>query len=393
MNLYTISELADKCGYARTTVRDWYSHFSAYIPSKSIDDGNAYFNEDSIDFIHYIKRLRDIQLKKEEIINFLDENPKPIPYNEINKLIQNRFTLNLPTPRDLNIPYLYVLKDGQIHHVSIINERLTDFFSMSVEQKNINLNNGDSKFKIRARYARRELQVAGLIEQLESNSYRITELGQLVLKQFPKVASITQINEFIKNIDNFKHDISTDSFLDNEDSNDTNTPNEIMDEQFKRINKLLSLEILKKVKSVTPKHFESIVLDLLLAMGYGGFIGSGQTTDYGNDDGVDAIIKEDKLGLDVIYVQAKRWNNPVGRPDIQAFTGSLEGKNARKGVFITTSKFTKEAKEFINRIQKKIVLIDGEQLGSYMLEFNVGVSQERKYIVKKIDSDYFEFEE
>ncbi|GAB1810521.1 restriction endonuclease [Priestia megaterium] len=404
MQKYTIKELVDKCGYARTTVRDWISLFDEYIPSDKDLDGTIYYNDDSVETIHYFKRLRDRKLRKNEMINFLKENKEPLSEQEIDIRLERHFKDNFVqkvnkslTPRQLTIPYLKVLSDGKIHHVSEINEALTDYFSIEGQQREIFLYSGDSKFKIRARFARRELQVAGLVEQLESNTYRITDLGLKVYKQFPYGANMSLISKFIKeqtSNDGIDEEVSTEIFEDSdEDSENESTPTEIMDEQFKRINNLLALEILEKVKRVSPKRFEEIVLDLLLAMGYGGSLGSGQTTDYVKDEGVDAIIKEDKLGLDIIYIQAKRWKNNVGRPEIQAFTGSLEGKKARKGVFITTSRFTKEAQEFVRHIEKKIILIDGELLGKYMLEHNVGVSEDRKYIVKKIDTDYFEVAE
>lgn len=404
MDRYTIRELATKCGYAPTTVRDWVALFESYIPSVSDLDGTVYYNENSVEMIHYIKRLRDRKLRGNDMFRFIKQNSEPLDEKQIDIKLEKHLKENYenklnnsPTPRELTIPYLKVLSDGKIHHVSDINEALADFFSIEGQQREIFLNSGDSKFKIRARFARRELQVAGLVEQLESNTYRITNLGLKVCKQFPYSATMSLISRFIKEqakLDGNQEDVSTEIFDENEeDTGNESTPTEIMDEQFKRINNLLALEILEKVKKVSPKRFEEVVLDLLLSMGYGGTLGSGYTTDYAKDEGVDAIIKEDKLGLDIIYVQAKRWKNTVGRPDIQAFTGSLEGKKARKGVFITTSRFTKEAQDFVRNIEKKIILIDGEQLGKYMLEHNVGVSEDRKYIVKKIDSDYFEVEE
>lgn len=404
LETYTVRELATKCGYPPTTVRDWVALFDEFIPFNKNVDGTVYYDESSVETIHYIKRLRDRKLRKNDIKNFLRENRQPLNEEEIDiklgKHLKERFerkTNKSPTPRELTIPYLKVLSDGKNHHVSEINEALADFFFIEGEQREIFLHQGDSKFKIRARYARRELQVAGLVEQLELNTYRITELGLKVCNHFPYGANMALISRFIKehsDEDHNEEDVVSEIFEDSdEDIENESTPTEIMDEQFKRINNLLALEILEQVKNVSPKRFEEIVLDLLLAMGYGGSLGSGYTTDYVKDEGVDAIIKEDKLGLDIIYVQAKRWKNNVGRPEIQAFTGSLEGKKSRKGVFITTSRFTKEAYEFVMHIEKKIILIDGELLGRYMLEHNVGVSQDRKYIVKKIDSDYFKVEE
>ena len=144
----------------------------------------------------------------------------------------------------------------------------------------------------------------------------------------------------------------------------------------------------------TPVFFEKLVVDLLVAMGYGGAgKDSAIVTPYSRDDGIDGIIKEDKLGLDNIYVQAKRWTNQVTKPQIQQFSGALDEQKASKGVFITTSTFSKEARNFVAKSSKKIVLIDGQQLADYMIEFNVGVSIKKTYIIKRIDTDYFEEQE
>ena len=141
----------------------------------------------------------------------------------------------------------------------------------------------------------------------------------------------------------------------------------------------------------SPEFFERLVVDLLVSMGYGGSRSeAGERVGKTGDDGIDGIIKEDKLGLDTVCIQAKRWQNTVGRPEIQAFVGSLAGNRARKGVFITTSRFSREAQEYVQRIEQKVVLIDGETLAELMIDHNVGVSEESRYIVKRIDMDYFE---
>jgi restriction system protein len=153
----------------------------------------------------------------------------------------------------------------------------------------------------------------------------------------------------------------------------------------------LANDILEGVKKSSPTFFEHLVVDLLVAMGYGGSLkDAGQAVGRTGDDGVDGIIKEDRLGLDAVYLQAKRWSAVVGRPDVQKFAGSLEGQRARKGVFITTSQFSKEALDYVNRIEKKIVLIDGEQLSQLMIDFGIGVTEVDTYSVKKLDHDYFE---
>lgn len=169
------------------------------------------------------------------------------------------------------------------------------------------------------------------------------------------------------------------------------TPTEQLEQAFESIEKDLIEDILEKVKHQSPIFFEHLVVDLLVKMGYGGsFENSAQVTQQTNDNGIDGIIFEDKLGLDKIYVQAKRWENQVSRPKIQEFAGALVGQNANKGVFITTSTYSKEARQYVQGIQQKIVLIDGRELASYMIEYNVGVSTKRVYEIKKIDNDYFE---
>jgi restriction system protein len=168
------------------------------------------------------------------------------------------------------------------------------------------------------------------------------------------------------------------------------TPEEILENSYLSIRKNLAQELLLKIKSSSPAFFESLVVELLVKMGYGGSIkDAGRSIGRSGDEGIDGIIKEDKLGLDVIYVQAKRWENVVGRPEIQKFVGALAGQGAKKGVFITTSRFTSEAKEYQPRNETKIVLIDGESLAELMIDHNLAVSTVNIFEIKRIDNDYF----
>ena len=170
----------------------------------------------------------------------------------------------------------------------------------------------------------------------------------------------------------------------------TRTPEEILQAGYDDMRSALAQELLENVKKATPRFFEELVVELLVAMGYGGSrVDAGQAVGQSGDGGIDGIIKEDRLGLDVIYVQAKRWENSVGRPDLQGFVGSLEGHRARKGVFITTSRFSKEAKDYSERTEKKVVLIDGEQLAQLMIDYGVGVQVVATYTTKRVDSDFF----
>jgi restriction system protein len=168
------------------------------------------------------------------------------------------------------------------------------------------------------------------------------------------------------------------------------TPEEALDSAYQRLRLDLEAELLDQVKAASPSFFERLVVELLVRMGYGGTLrDAGQAVGKSGDGGIDGIIKEDRLGLDLIYIQAKRWDGTVGRPEIQKFAGALQGHRARKGVFITTSSFSADALEFTSRIESKIVLIDGAALAKHMIDHNVGVSTSRSYEVKKIDSDYF----
>lgn len=173
---------------------------------------------------------------------------------------------------------------------------------------------------------------------------------------------------------------------------DDKTPTDLIDDAFRQINSALAKDLLTKILEMSPSFFEKLVVELLVKMGYGGsFEDAASVTQYSHDEGIDGVIKEDKLGLDTIYIQAKRWDKgTVGRKEIQAFVGAINMKHASKGVFITTSTFTEEAKKCVKDVQSKIVLIDGEQLCKYMIEYNLGVSSRQVYEIKQIDSDYFE---
>jgi restriction system protein len=168
------------------------------------------------------------------------------------------------------------------------------------------------------------------------------------------------------------------------------TPEEALDSAYEHLRVDLELEVLEQVKAASPAFFERLVVELLVRMGYGGSLhDAGQAVGRSGDGGIDGIIKEDRLGLDVIYIQAKKWDSTVGRPEIQKFAGALQGHRARKGVFLTTASFSAEAIDFASRIDSKVILIDGPTLAKYMIDSNVGVSLWQMYEVKRIDTDYF----
>jgi restriction system protein len=235
------------------------------------------------------------------------------------------------------------------------------------------------------------LKKAGLLEKVRRGIYRISPRGQSVLSSHPSRIDMRFLEQFPEYIAfrDLRH-TSTAEAPDQDSGTEATTPEEGLDSAYQRLRVDLEAELLDQVMSASPAFFERLVIELLVQMGYGGTLSeAGQVVGKSGDGGIDGIIKEDKLGLDVIYVQAKRWENTVGRPDIQKFAGALQGHRARKGVFITTSGFSRDAEEFASKIDSKIVLINGAHLVSLMADHNVGVSTIRSYEVKKIDSDYF----
>jgi restriction system protein len=240
------------------------------------------------------------------------------------------------------------------------------------------------------------MKKAGLIKSAGRAQYQITERGQQISSQ-----QITRIDvKFLKQLSTEFNDFHTAKPTDKAESQTTpqqanessDTPDERLEEAYAEINASLASDLLQMLREQTPQSFEQTVVDVLLAMGYGGWSQeSGKTTQYSADGGIDGIINEDPLGLETIYLQAKRYKegNTVGRPDVQAFVGALEMKRARKGVFITASTFSKEAKEYVSMIDKKVILIDGQQLAQYMIQYNLGVSVKKNYQLKAIDTDYF----
>ncbi len=250
-------------------------------------------------------------------------------------------------------------------------------------------------FENRVGWAATYMKKAGLLEPTRRGFYRITQRGLDLLKKQPQqinVETLKQYPEFLE-FQQLKgtrsKDKKGDSFadLDLEGA----TPSEALEKAYENLRDELAGELLEKLKKAPPAFFERIVVELLVKMGYGGSrADAGKAIGRSGDGGIDGIIKEDKLGLDVVYIQAKRWdNNPVGRPEVMQFAGALQAQKANKGIFITTSRFTDDARKYVSQIGSKIVLIDGEQLSGLMIDYDVGVTTVSLYPVKKIDSDFF----
>ncbi len=250
------------------------------------------------------------------------------------------------------------------------------------------------RFVNRVAWAIAHFKKALLLEPTKRAHCQITQRGRDLLASKPERITLKLLDQYPEHRDfnkgANKSDIVPASSIQN-DVSATITPSEALEEAYQSLRDELADELLEKLKTVSPAFFEQCVVELLVKMGYGGSrTDEGRAIGRTGDGGIDGIIKEDKLGLDVIYIQAKRWGtNTVGRPDIQQFAGALQGQRANKGIFITTSRFTEDAKSFVAQIGSKIVLIDGEQLAQLMIDHDVGVATAVTYQVKRIDSDYF----
>lgn len=228
-----------------------------------------------------------------------------------------------------------------------------------------------------------------MLESPKRGYIKISKVGKQFLADNTYLDKLTK--EDLMQFESFREFISRGNKKNLVSHNDSETPTEIIEQKIQEVNEALADELLRKIKNSSPKFFEKLVIDLLLKMGYGGSEREmAEVVGKSGDEGIDGTIKEDKLGLDVIYIQAKRWEGPVGRPEIQKFVGALAGKKAKKGVFFTTSTFTDEAKDYVSHLEQKVVLIDGNKLADLMIKYNVGISVERVIEIKRIDSDYFE---
>lgn len=298
--------------------------------------------------------------------------------------------MTVPEYQTFMLPLLKLAGDQQEHTLSEAYDRLAKEFNISDAERSELLPSGkQSRFDNRIGWARTYLKKAGLIESAGRGIFRITSRGLDVLKSKPQ--SITK--EYLTRFPEFKEFQARQSVKEdngNSDEDHNRTPDETLDAAYQVLRRTLAQDLLDRIKNNSPRFFEKAVVDLLLAMGYGGSrIDAGEIVGKSGDGGIDGIIKEDKLGLDAIYIQAKRWADTVGRPTLQGFAGSLAGQKARKGVFITTSQFSQDAKTYVERLDMKIVLIDGEQLAQLMIDYGVGVAEKIAYSVKRVDEDYF----
>ena len=273
-----------------------------------------------------------------------------------------------------------------------LRDRIASDLSLTPEDISQKLPSGvQTVFANRIAWSTVYLAKAGALERVKRGVFRITERGkELLALNLPKltIQNLAKYPEFVA----FRRGSQSAGDEDQEiEPEKTQTPEEQLASAYKVLRDSLANDVLEAVKKAPPAFFEELVVDLLVAMGYGGSVeDAGRAVGKSGDGGIDGMIKEDKLGLDVVYVQAKRWTNSVGRPVVQAFAGSLEGVRARKGVLITTSYFSQDALDYVQKIEKRIVLVDGNQLADLMIDHDIGVNVFQTYKVKRLDSDYFE---
>lgn len=304
----------------------------------------------------------------------------------------------VPDFQSFMLPMLRIAADGREHSLSSLRDRLQMDMNLASQDLAERLPSGtQSRYSNRVAWSSAYLTKAGALKRIQRGVVAITDRGkELLAENHSRITTslldrYPEFRAFRKRTPGSLEKRDTPSAKDNDS---LQTPQEQLESSYIELRESLASQVLDAVKKSSPAFFEWLVVKLLVAMGYGGSLeDAGNAVGKAGDDGIDGIIKEDKLGLDVVYIQAKRWTDtPVGRPAIQAFVGSLEGRRARKGVMITTSSFSQDAKDYIRRIEKKIVLVDGKQLVDLMIEHNVGVVVAETYQVKRLEESFFDEE-
>lgn len=302
----------------------------------------------------------------------------------------------VPDFQSAMLPFLETLQDGKERTMRELTEQLALRFNLTEEERQEHLPSGpQSLFYNRIAWAKTHLKNAGLIDNPVRGKVAISPEGRRILLQKPTSINcrfLKQFPSYLKFIGRSQDEniaVVEDTVIES-----TQTPLELMEASFNTLRKATAEDLLSRLQSCSPAFFEQVVVRLLRAMGYGGVTGDATVTGKSGDGGIDGIIKEDKLGLDVVCIQAKRWEGSVGRPVIQGFVGSMDYVRAKKGVILTTSQFTKDALEFVDRIEgKKVVLIDGTKLANFMIEHNVGVNLTKLYELKEVSNDFFDEDE
>jgi restriction system protein len=292
------------------------------------------------------------------------------------------------------LPLLRLAADGREHSLADARDALAAELRLSDADLQELLPSGrQGKFANRVAWAKSYLQQAGLLLSPRRAHFQIADRGRAVLETPPSRIDIKFLEQYPEFVDFRTPKVGISTVLVDAPTAlpESETPEEALEVAHQKMRVGLASELLEKVKAASPRFFENLVVELLLKMGYGGSRhDAGEAIGRSGDEGIDGVISEDRLGLDVIYLQAKRWDATVGRPEIQRFVGALHGKRARKGVFITTSAFSADATAYAEHIDSKVVLIDGRRLAELMIDFGVGVTTSATYDVKRVDSDYFD---
>lgn len=297
-----------------------------------------------------------------------------------------------PTFEELFQPLLVCFGDGKEHHIRSFNDTLADQLKLSDEDREARLASGQRVLVNRIGWARTYLNKAGLIGSTRRGWWKITDDGLRLLASNPERIDRKTLETFDAYTTWIQEKCQTDRERPAEVIAESgSTPDEIIEAAFQQHREQVESELLDAVKSSSPFFFEEVVVRLLRAMGYGGATGRGVVTPRAGDGGIDGVIHEDKLGLDTVVIQAKKWEGPVGRPTVQAFVGSMDFHRSRKGVVLTTSSFTRDACDYVDRIEgKKVVLIDGQELASLMVEYRIGVTPTKTYELVDVSQDFFD---
>lgn len=300
----------------------------------------------------------------------------------------------IPDFQSLMRPLLEAHADGKEHLNRDLVAQLGEQFGLTEEERREMLPSGGARlFDNRIGWAKSHITQAGLLISPRRAISVITDRGREALRIQPERIDLRVLNGFevYREFRNRRKNVEDDDSDTSEtEIQDAQTPEELLENAYLQVRRQVEAELLSQIKSSPPEFLERVVVDLVVRMGYGGSRkDAGEALGRSGDEGIDGIIKEDPLGLDIIYLQAKRWEGTVGRPEIQKFAGALQGQRARKGIFITTSTFSSDALEYTSRIDTKIILIDGPRLAKLMFDHGVGVATASNYEVKRIDSDYF----
>ncbi|MCX7403719.1 MAG: restriction endonuclease, partial [Planctomycetia bacterium] len=302
----------------------------------------------------------------------------------------------MPVPdfQAVMLPFLQLLSDGQEWKMRDVVESLAGHFSLTDEDREEMLPSGQSKvFNNRVGWAKTHLKNAGLVDNPTRGKVRLSERGRQVLGQSPEsidMKFLRQFDGYRTFIGELKEDKAGGNAIDQVQEESQSTPLELFEASYSTLRAALAEDLQSRLIECSPQFFEHIVVKLLHAMGYGGQFGEGRVTNYSHDGGIDGVINEDKLGLDVVCIQAKRWQGTVSRPTIQSFVGSMDMIRAKKGVVITTSDFSRDAVDFVERIEgKRVVLINGKHLAQLMIDHDVGVSTTGTYKLKEVSNDFF----